>query len=479
MIERLEKEYLISAGIDIGTATTKLVISRFAICNTAGASRVPRIEIVDVEVLYKSPIYDTPLLNTNLIDIDKVKSIVTEEYLKAGIQPSQIQTGAVIITGETATKQNATEMVHSLSSSAGDFLVATAGPDLEGIIAAKGSGAYQFSKDTGKTIANIDIGGGTANIAVYQAGIFQGTCTLHIGGRLIEWRENKIKKLSKPIADIAVKENISLGIGDELHPVTLTRLTQKMVEAVYGALTSNISANHPLLLGHVPNWEIDIDAIMFSGGVSAYLYHSPELMQKRNRCEDIGEVLAQQLKASPLLQTFEWIKPKETVRATVLGAGTQTTDISGATIQVNDYILPLRNLPVFHLTFGYTLAHSNRVIYQSIKSGIELYDSLTEGIPFALYIKELPLIKFSQLQNLAEEFIEVYESLVKSSIPIVLILESDYAKALGQTLQSKQNKRQIICIDQIFVKEGDYIDIGKMLKSEVVPVIVKTLAFHS
>ena len=50
-----EPETMISAGIDIGTSTTKLIISRFSLMNVAGTTHVPKIEIVDKEVLYKSP----------------------------------------------------------------------------------------------------------------------------------------------------------------------------------------------------------------------------------------------------------------------------------------------------------------------------------------------------------------------------------------------------------------------------------------
>ena len=193
-----KKETMISAGIDIGTSTTKLIISRFSLMNVAGTTHVPKIEIVDKEILYKSPIFRTPLTDPSTINVAEVEKIIRSEYANAGIVASQIETGAVIITGETATKQNAREMLHYLSGEVGDFLVATAGPDLEGIIAAKGSGAYDYSSRSGKVIANIDIGGGTANIAVYKDKVLLGTCTMHIGGRLIEFHEGKVNSISPP-----------------------------------------------------------------------------------------------------------------------------------------------------------------------------------------------------------------------------------------------------------------------------------------
>ena len=137
---------VLSAGIDIGTSTTKLIISRLFIQNTAGQTQVPRIEIIGQEVIYKSPIFRTPLLDEVTIDVQAVEKLVFEQYRLAQVSVQQIQTGAILITGETATKSNASEVIHSLSNVAGDFLVATAGPDLESILAAHGSGAMGCSK---------------------------------------------------------------------------------------------------------------------------------------------------------------------------------------------------------------------------------------------------------------------------------------------------------------------------------------------
>ena len=154
------REELLSVGIDIGTSTTQLIFSKLIIENMASSYTVPRIVIVDKEIIYKSPIYFTPLISIKEIDGPKVREIIEKEYQSAGVDKKDIDTGAVIITGETARKQNAEEVLTTLSGFAGDFVVATAGPDLESIISGKGAGAHLYSKEHTTTVVNIDIGGG-------------------------------------------------------------------------------------------------------------------------------------------------------------------------------------------------------------------------------------------------------------------------------------------------------------------------------
>lgn len=474
-----QKEYIISAGIDIGTSTTKLVISRFSLMNMAGGTHMPRIEIIEKEVLYRSPIYRTPLLTASAIDIEGVERLVSEEYISAGIKPGDIKTGAVIITGETATKQNAEEMVHYLSDHAGDFLVATAGPDLEGIIAAKGSGAYELSRRTGKTVANIDIGGGTANAAVYRSGRLCGTCTLHIGGRLIEFTDGKIRSISPPVQEILRQWGADLKIGDSRNHPIIAKLTDYMAEVIGRMLRKDLlEEDFPLLLGHDPNWVEEIDYIMFSGGISECLYHFESAASSPAQYDDIGKMLAQSLKNCRELAAFKWVEPDETVRATVLGAGTQTTEISGATIHAEAHELPIRNLPVYQIGFDGNLEKGLSRIQEAVKKSVEIYDPQQEGQNFALYLTDMPYLGFRDIQELSAILLKSLQTKPKPEQPLVVVLESDHAKVLGQTLKTQEAKQSIICIDQIKAEHGDYIDIGHLLRSNVVPVVIKTLTFH-
>jgi len=474
------EETLLSAGIDIGTSTTKLVISRFTLMNMAGGMHVPRIEIIDKEVLYRSPIFRTPLLSSTVIDLKEVDKIVHSEYEKAGVSPKEIQTGAVIITGETATKQNAEEMIHHLSDTAGDFLVATAGPDLEGIIAAKGSGAFEYAKRTDKMVANVDIGGGTANIAVYDGAILAGTATLHVGGRLIEFEQGKVKSISTPIQRLLDQNGWQLRIGDDKSSSTINKVIVEMVRILSRTLSKELtSKDEVLLLGHEPNWVRSVEVVFVSGGISECIYNQEEHSDLDAIYDDIGMELASALRREMSNEQFEWRVPDETVRATVLGAGTQTTNISGATIQVDSNDLPQKNLPVFEISFEDDFSLGMNKLTKGMKEAVEVYDPGREGQNFVIYITNLPYLGFRDIQLMAKELLEARLLKPNPEQPLIIVLQSDHAKVLGQTLQAQDGKQSILCVDQIDVEHGDYMDIGQIMQSGVVPVVIKTLTFHS
>lgn len=473
-------ETLMSAGIDIGTSTTKLVISRFSLMNVAGGTHVPRIEIIDKEVLYRSPIFRTPLISQTIIDIEKIEQLVQQEYEKAGVLSHQIQTGAVIITGETATKKNAEEMVHHLSDVAGEFLVATAGPDLEGIIAAKGSGAYHYAKKTGKSVANIDIGGGTANIAVYKGDKLAGTCTLHIGGRLIEFENQLVKSISPPVKNLINQEGWALEVGDSKSHPTITKVIDWMTQLLARVLSKSTTLkDEVLILGNPPTWNGNVDVITVSGGISECMYVLEEANYSRAIYDDIGMELADALQKNDALKSWEWVIPEETVRATVLGAGMQTTNISGATIQVDSNQLPQKNLPVFEVSFEHQIEIGLSKLENSMDQAITIYDPGREGQNFVLYLTDFPYLNFRDIQEMAKKLLKSVLLKPKPEQPLIIVLQSDHAKVLGQSLQALDSNQSVLCVDQVEVEHGDYMDIGRILQSGVVPVVIKTLTFHS
>jgi len=205
-------ESLLSVGIDVGTSTTQLIVSRLTVENRANAYAVPDLDITGREILYESPIHFTPLKDAVTLDAPAIREIVAEEYQNAGIQPERVKTGAIIITGETARKSNARLVLENLKAFAGAFVVATAGPDLEGVLAAKGSGAVRWSAQTGKTVLHMDIGGGTSNLALCWDGQVIATGCLNVGGRLLKFTGTGEITYVSPV----LKPMIPYRVGDIL-----------------------------------------------------------------------------------------------------------------------------------------------------------------------------------------------------------------------------------------------------------------------
>ena len=197
----MQTEEILSAGIDIGTSTTQLVFSRMILQNTGGFGRIPQIKVVSKEVIYESEIYFTPLSSREEIDGERVHEIIKKEYEKAGVCPADLATGAVIITGETSRKRNAESVVRAIADVAGEFVVATAGADLESVLAGKGAGAADLSQKTGKRVVNLDIGGGTTNICVFEDGNMVDTACLDIGGLILRraGRQNRKSCADSPL----------------------------------------------------------------------------------------------------------------------------------------------------------------------------------------------------------------------------------------------------------------------------------------
>ncbi|MBR4017892.1 MAG: ethanolamine ammonia-lyase reactivating factor EutA, partial [Oscillospiraceae bacterium] len=98
---------LISVGLDVGTTTTQMVVSALEVENKGNAFSVPEMVIENREILYQSPVIFTPLQSHDRVDGEAIARWVETQYAAAGITKNKVDTGAVIITGETSRKENA------------------------------------------------------------------------------------------------------------------------------------------------------------------------------------------------------------------------------------------------------------------------------------------------------------------------------------------------------------------------------------
>ena len=438
-------EKLISLGLDVGTTSTQMVLSELVIENQAGSFAVPEMEIQDRKIIYKSPVHFTPLIRGELVDGEKIREIVDKEYENAGISKSQVDTGAIIITGETSRKENARSVLHALSDYAGEFVVATAGPDLESVLAAKGAGAVEYSARTGKRVLHMDIGGGTSNLALIEDGKIVGTTCLNVGGRLVKMDgDGRLTYVSPVLEGLFRKQE-----GEVVHREEVLQLAEKLVQALEMAAglrepdgtldrleTKEIATP---IRGLVCNDSEKV--ISFSGGVADCIESAKSWLE----FGDMGPELGRAIRESRLCRGA-YMLGAETIRATVIGAGCHSAQLSGSTVFYQNVSFPLKNLPV---------AESAEALPRLEGPGVLMVTG--EAMDFA------------GIRDLAKKLVAEVKP------PIYVAASGDMAKALGvQIALALGPGAEILCIDRVCLKEGDYLDVGTPV-GPAIPVVVKTL----
>ena len=439
-------ESLLSVGLDVGTTSTQLIVSRLRIENKAGSFAVPELQIQQRQILYESPIHLTPLLRGERIDAPALQKLVDQEYAAAGITQAQVDTGAIIITGETSRKENARAVLEVLSGYAGEFVVATAGPDLESILAAKGSGAVAYSESTGKTLLHMDIGGGTSNLALIEKGHITATGCLNVGGRLLKLTpEGKLTYVSPVLEGIFHKQLVEVVCREELE-----RLAEKLVQALEEAAglrqTGELSQKLRTA-GTEPFSPPPRAVISFSGGVADCI----DTVKPHLAFGDLGPELGQAIRKSRLC-AGQYRLGDQTIRATVIGAGSHSTQLSGSTVFYQNIAFPLKNLPVVLTAEELRVQDGTAVLAM-------------QGIKAPTY---------GALKELAEQLLRGFDGGT-----LILALEQDMAKALGQLLALRLGAgAKILCIDRVRLEEGSFLDVGAPV-GPALPVVVKTLILNN
>jgi ethanolamine utilization protein EutA len=215
--------------------------------------------------------------------------------------------------------------------------------------------------------------------------------------------------------------------------------------------------------------------LMFSGGVANIYYRDSLSDSDLFRYQDMGIILAQELRNSSFAKAMTILQPEETIRATVVGAGSHTANISGTTVTYDAAALPLKNVPVIRV--GDDICPLSDQFATEIAQRIAWFDTEDTQQQLAVAFKGFAAPSFADVQTIANNLILGMRQIVSSGRIVIVVIQQDMAKVLGQTLK-QQIANPVVCIDSVEVGEGDYIDIGNPIAGGMVlPVILKTLIF--
>ncbi len=476
-------EYLkiLSVGIDIGSSTSHLIFSRLTLRRETSFFNISnRFNLINREIIYESSIIFTPLIDRFTINIDEVVAFCEEEYKKAGITRQMVETGAVLVTGETAKKQNAAEIVNRLSSESGKFVSAAAGPNLESMLSAMGSGIVEQSLHSQKTMLHVDVGGGTSNLAIASGGQVLSTSCINIGGRLLGVdKDFKIWRIDEPTNFVMNELGMKYEIGDVITEddarIIAREYAKALVEVMRGPAKSSIAKE--LMMTEDLDFSIPVDAYSFSGGVAELFYGSEEVF------DDIGVLLAEEIKKLIEEHGLPIEEPDNKIRATVIGAGAFSLSVSGSTTFFDESIeLPLANVPVLPVNVTrdeFSLKNMEKAIHRVFKT----FDMKEGEDVVALYF-ESPL--YGSLGR-PEEWMPTFAKAIEKALPnsiankktIIIIFGNDMGKLFGITMRDETSiKSNVLCLDELQLEAGDWIDIGAPLSStQAFPVTVKSLVF--
>jgi ethanolamine utilization protein EutA len=479
-IRKMDNVVLTTVGIDVGSSTSHLMFAKVHLRRKAN-SLSSQFIVVNREILWRSPIVITPFKSDNTIDAERLEAFIAEAYQAAQLLPEQIDTGAVILTGEAIKRTNAQAIANLFAADSGKFVCASAGHHLECTLAANGSGAVSLSRKNQSTVLHVDIGGGTTKLALIENGEISGTCAIAVGGRLmVQDADGKLNRVDETVTIVAKALGMKMALNEVPAQDDVDTMVQTLAQAVIALIRQQPvpPATQDLFLTSMLPKAAKIDTVTFSGGVSEYIYGRETAL-----FGDIGKPLASLLAEAFHNKTIDLpiADPGHGIRATVIGASQFTVQVSGKTIYLSDSsLLPRHNIPVLSPLLDLDKITTVAGIASKI-APVLLEAEIAEDQLVAISLKWSGDPLYQRLRNLAEGLILAVRQQAVKRPALILIIDGDVAQTLAHILKDELHvQEEIIAIDGIELRAYDYIDLGELiLPANVIPVVIKSLLFSA
>jgi ethanolamine utilization protein EutA len=533
---------LVTVGIDIGSSTSHLLFAK-VFFQRQSHRLSNRFMVVDRQVIWRSPILLTPFRPDGGIDADALSDFVHRCYAEAGLTAADVDSGAVILTGEAIKRHNARAIDEIFADESGRFVCATAGHRLECILAAHGSGATELSRRRHGVGLHVDIGGGTTKLALIDDGEILEVAAFAAGGRLIAQDEHgrwtRVDESARLIADhlgldaspetdaaktaatgtreagtdvppesaggasatadVGTAAGASSVGGGAADPEVRARITRRLARVVVDHITGTPAdalgtALNPLLdLTEPLTRPVEPEYVTFSGGVAEYLSGS-----ERDGYGDIARDLADAIRDEMRDRVgVPVVEAGDRIRATVIGASQFTVQLSGKTVDVGGRAaLPVRNIPVVHLGRELPERIDPDAVAEAFRAAAKRQD-VDPADPVALAFGWSGQVDYPRLSAVARALAAVAEPGTAATEPdgaaaavpgadgagnlLVVVADADIAHALGGILRDELGvRRTLIVLDGIELRDLDYVDLGGYIDPPgVVPLVIKSLLFSA
>src|SRR6187397_349838 len=260
------EDEIVVLSVDIGSSTSHLVFSRIVLERLDS-----RYVVTQRETFYASDILLTPYSAENTIDADALGAFIKKEYADANVDPDEIDTGALILTGVAVQRKNARAIGDLFARQAGKLVAVSAGDSLETVMAAYGSGAAARSIRDECVVMNVDVGGGTSKIAVCAEGKVIDIAAVDVVARLICLEpDGKITR----VEDAGRRYGLELGIDLQVGGMLTLDQGRALAGLMADKLFETMRGGSPKLQGvsllrtEALAKQYDVAQLQFSGGVS-------------------------------------------------------------------------------------------------------------------------------------------------------------------------------------------------------------------
>jgi len=459
-------------GLDFGTTTSSCVV---ASGNLADNAVTGRRELTGIREEYRSEIVLTPYAEKGKgLDVGRLEQDIDAWLAAGGVRPDQVFGGGALLTGLAAQQPNSGALVELVRMRLKDSLIASAAdPCLESWLAFQASAGRLSRSYPERWIVNLDIGGGTTNIALGRNGEVARTGSLFVGARHIQLVPGtyRVVKLSRYAQSLFDHLGIAAGPGDCLNRAQIdaildfsVRLLESAVAGKKSVFAEPVARLHEQVAFDLPD-DVQDPIVTVSGGVGELVYAAVQgkELPATTYFGDLGIDLARRLATVPRWEEdFRTFVPACAGRATVYGLLLHTTQISGSTLFLPaPESLPLRDLPIL----GCLTPNSTD---REMCDILQLVCRSPGGGAVRIVLGEAGASAVGKLgQRIAEALQRVG---FPSGTPLVLLVQENVGKALGQYVsQWGALPISLVVLDEIEVRDARFVQVGRA-SNQVVPV---------